>query len=303
LSDLDLQVRRGLLSDLVDLPSVIGYEISGVVQELGSEVKNLAIGDEVVGIVPLDCASGGYAEFIVLPFHCVVKKSSIIPHEDAAAVLSGLVRAYTAFHYLMKLVAGETVLILNGASAYGLMAVQLAGTRGFRILTTAEEEDESNHLNDLATDIVRVIYPNRENLLEVVIEETGGLGVAGIIDDSWLAVREESPGATRVSTDILIRCLAAHGTLVTSSPDVRLDAAQARLLYLKGASLAFLFDQAWLLASIQKGRLLHIITDLLDHLQSGKIQVKISKTFPLEKIREAHRHLEVTRLGKIIIKP
>ncbi len=53
-----------------------------------------------------------------------MKKAPIISHEDAAASLVSSLRAYTAFHYLARCVAGETVLILNGASGYGHIAVR-----------------------------------------------------------------------------------------------------------------------------------------------------------------------------------
>ena len=406
LSDLDLQIRRGELKELVTTPAVIGYEIAGIVTEVGQEVKQLAVGDEVVGMAPLDIASGGYSEYIVLNQHMVVRKPLVVSHEDAAAAVAGGVRAYTAFHYLMNLVAGETVLILNGASAYGHIAIQVAGSLGFRILTTASTAEEMNYLNDLHTDIVRVIDTRNENLTEAVIEETGGLGVEGILEDAWGAGRgleplgsgigagagardeDESDGdesdedegsdgagdeadggdaqkrkagkkassgdgddarddgadggskdgdaskkdgagraktskswssvaggrasvaassaaadAVRNTQNDLIRCLAVHGRWVTSYPNLQMDAGDSRLLMFKGATLSFLFEQSWILSGTQHGRYLHVMTDLVDKLANGEIRPRIARTFPLEQIRKAHRELEVSTVGAVVIKP
>ena len=88
-------------------------------------MQEFQVGDEVVCVGPLDM-DGGCAEYTCQNVFNVVLKPSPISHEDAAASLAAGLRAYTALHYQLKIIAGETILVLGGASESGHVAVQLA---------------------------------------------------------------------------------------------------------------------------------------------------------------------------------
>jgi len=74
------------------------------------------------------------------------------------------------------------------------------------------------------------------------------------------------------------------------------------LLFLKGASISFIFEQSWLLGGSQQGRVLHILSDLMEKVSKEEIVPKVTKSFVLEKIREAHRTLDSNTVGTLIIK-
>lgn len=82
---------------------------------------------------------------------------------------------------------------------------------------------------------------------------------------------------------------------------MQLDPPESRLLLLKGASLSFLFDQLWLLAPTQQGRMLHVLNDILDKVSRGLVKPKIAQVYPLERARQALKDAD-NQIGSIILK-
>jgi len=295
LSDLDLQTKNGEYSQIIKpFPAVLGYEVSGLVVRLGSNVDSLALHDQVAGISPLDCG-GGCAEYVTFKAHNLVKQVPGVGHEEAAACLVAGVRAYTALYYKMRILQGDFLLVTNAASVNGHIAIQLAALWGAKIIAVVNTEEQHNFLQSHCPNTFsRIINLSSEKLFETVMEETGNRGVDFILDN----ISKQQPNFRHD----LFRCLAVHGTFVSSSA-LQLDPPDAQLLLLKNASLSFLFESCWLLAPDQHGRYLHILTDLMEKLSNGQIKCHIAQTFPLEQIKEAHQLLERTEIGKIIIKP
>lgn len=255
-------------------------------------MEEFSVGDEVVALAPLDSPMGGCAEYTVRRVNDVVAKPNSIVHEDAAASLAAGVLAYTALHYQLKVIAGETILIIGGASDRGHLAVQLASLLGLRVIATVRTPDEASYLDDLNTKIARVINLTTTGLLEAVLEETGGLGVDAILDPTG-----ETPDA-----DVMIDSLAVMGRWAHASPALQLDPPDSRRLFLKCASVSFVWEQAWAMSSGQQGRLMHIMSDLMSKVRQDEVRPKVQHAMPLEKIREAHRVLATNRVGKVVVK-
>jgi len=291
LSNTDVRVRRGEYRLITETPHVVGYEISGVIEEVGSLVEEMAVGDEVVALAPMD-SHGGCAEFAVLNCFHVAAKPTPISHEDAAASLLAGLRAYTALHYQLKIIAGETMLILNGASESGHLAVQLASLLGVRVLTSASSLEEMTYLEDLNVKIARIIDLNTISLLDAVMEETGGLGVDAILDSSVVA---QDP-------DVMVNCLAVHGRWTHANPSLQLDPPDSERMFFKNITMGFMFEQSWVLSSCQQGRFMHILADVMSKVRQDEIRPKVQRVMQLERIREAHRVLQTNRVGKIVIK-
>jgi NADPH:quinone reductase-like Zn-dependent oxidoreductase len=114
----------------------MGVDVVGTVEEIGKEVQDFKIGDEVCGILAAD-RTGAFAEYVCVPQYQLASSSldinhqivnnywflnptvlrpSLVSEEDAAAVLTPGLRAYTALQYKMKTMAGDTILVMNGAS-------------------------------------------------------------------------------------------------------------------------------------------------------------------------------------------
>merc|ERR1712194_423193 len=103
-------------------------------------------------------------------------------------------------------------------------------------------------------------------------EETGGLGADAILDTSG-----ETPDA-----DTMIDSLAVLGRWAHSSPNLQLDPPDSRRLFLKCASVCFVFEQAWGMSSGQQGRLMHIVSDLMSKVRQDEVRPKVQYAMSLE---------------------
>ncbi|NBH05115.1 NADP-dependent oxidoreductase [Amycolatopsis sp. SID8362] len=120
----------------VELPHTPGIDVAGTVDELGEGVDGLAVGDRVVGFLPMDGA-GAAAEYVVAPASVLTPAPANVPLADAAALpLVGLT-AYQALFDHAGLTAGQRVLINGAGGAVGGYAVQLAKEAGAHVIATA----------------------------------------------------------------------------------------------------------------------------------------------------------------------
>jgi len=247
-------------------------------------------------MLPLDIG-GGYAQLAALKSYQIVKKPQQLGHEEAAGALSSGLRAYTAMHYKFRITRGETMLILNGAASNGHIALQLANCWGAKIITTGTTTQEFNYLKQLNIGIERIVDLNSEHLVDAVVEETGGLGVDYLLETADFSVTMKK---YNISSRELIKCLGVHSHWITSSY-LQLDPYDSRQLFLKGASISFLFEHAWLLSPSQQGRLLHILADLMQKLTAKEIRCHIAQTFPLENITDAIAAFETNLVGATVL--
>ncbi|XP_068183300.1 quinone oxidoreductase-like protein 1 isoform X3 [Antennarius striatus] len=147
LSPLNVQLLDdvGLLRDLIP----VGREVSGVVLQVGDKVSFFQAEDEVVGILPLDSPCSGLCEVIDIEEHYLVQK----PEKLSSVCVAGAIRdglcAYTALHTHARMAAGHTLLVLDGASSFGLMCIQLAGYHGVKVLTTSRSPEQHALLEQL----------------------------------------------------------------------------------------------------------------------------------------------------------
>ncbi|XP_058952124.2 quinone oxidoreductase-like protein 1 [Pocillopora verrucosa] len=290
-----------------------GKEISGVVTNVGSAVTRVSIGDEVAGLLPLDSASAGCANFCILSQYDVAQKPEKVDHIDAAGCIGDVVRAYTALYYQARVCGGETILIFNGASASGVMAIQLAHIWGAKVLATASSEEEVIYLQSLQPPLANVIdlRKTKKSLVDICMDETGGLGVDCVIDNGVLRQDDDViikgtgiglPGQNSVpSKHDVISCLGVAGRWITSHQDLQLDPPDSQMLYLKGAAISFLFEHSWTLSKGQQGRYLHILQDIMDKLSNSVIRPVIHHTVSLEDACETLRQLPQHTVGKIVV--
>ncbi|MFC8923652.1 NADP-dependent oxidoreductase [Cellulosimicrobium sp. NPDC057127] len=144
----DWKVREGYLDPLMDtvFPVVPGWDVAGVVEQVGLDTPELQVGDEVFGYVRKDVvggavAGGTFAELVAAPVRTLARKPAAWSFEEAAAVpLAGL----TAYQTIRRsgVSAGQTVLVQAAAGGVGSFAVQIARSLGARVIGTASE---SNH--------------------------------------------------------------------------------------------------------------------------------------------------------------
>ncbi|MDX1610022.1 MAG: NADP-dependent oxidoreductase [Halofilum sp. (in: g-proteobacteria)] len=137
----DWKIMAGYLDGLLHtwFPVIPGWDVAGVVEEVGLDTPEVAAGDEVIAYARRDMVyDGTFAEFACVPVRALARKPAVLGWEQAAALpLAGL----TAYQCLTRLglQPGEILLIHNGAGGVGSLGVQIACALGARVIATASE--------------------------------------------------------------------------------------------------------------------------------------------------------------------
>jgi len=136
----------------IPLPLTLGWDVSGIVEEVGPDVTTFQRGDAVYGLLRFPSPSAGtYAEYVTAPVADLAPRPTSIDHIQAAAVpMAGLTAWQGLFEY-GKLETGQTVLITGAAGGVGHFAVQLAKSKGARVIGVASGR-HATFLHELGVD-------------------------------------------------------------------------------------------------------------------------------------------------------
>ncbi|WP_067897560.1 NADP-dependent oxidoreductase [Nocardia vaccinii] len=137
-NSVDGNIRGGFMQGPipVELPHTPGLDVAGTVDALGEGVEGIAVGDDVVGFLPMD-GNGAAAEYVIAPAEVLTPAPESVPLADAAALPVVGLTAYQALFDHGKLTAGQRVLINGAGGAVGGYAVQLAKNVGAHVIATA----------------------------------------------------------------------------------------------------------------------------------------------------------------------
>lgn len=164
----DWKARGGYLKDRLQhvWPVVPGWELSGVVEEVGDGVDDVSEGDEIYAFTRGETyGRGSYAEYMALPAAHVAPKPASLSFTDAAAVPLTALTAYQALHEVLAVSAHESILIQGAAGGVGGWAVQLAKLHEAYVMGTASE-DNHGYVREFGADVV--IDYRRKRFEEVV---------------------------------------------------------------------------------------------------------------------------------------
>lgn len=263
---LDCQIRRGDYTDYVPLPAIIGHDISGVIEEVGSHVTEFGVGDEVYYTPRIFGGAGSYAEQHVADVELVGRKPENLSHLEAASLTLVGGTVWEAFVTRAQLAVGETILIHGGAGGVGTIAIQVAKAIGARVITTARAYDHA-FVRSLGAD--EVIDFTSEDYVEAVSAITSGRGVNVVFD---------TIGGDTLTRSPLV--LADAGRVVSL-----VDIAQPQNLieaWGRNATYHFVFTRQ------NRGKL-DALTDLVER---GLVKPVLGATLPLARMGEAHELLE-----------
>ena len=132
----DNGMRAGFLPIPLTLPHIPGYDVSGTVDAVGEGVTSFAIGDPVIGFLPMG-EDGGAAEYAIAPADALVSAPTSVPLADAAAFPSVVLTARQALFDDGDLQAGQRVLIVGAGGVVGKYAIALAARAGAHVIATA----------------------------------------------------------------------------------------------------------------------------------------------------------------------
>jgi NADPH:quinone reductase len=281
---IDTYHRKGLYPTAP--PFTLGKEVAGVVERVGTGVRDVRVGDRVA----TESAAGGYAEYTLAPADRVVPlPEGIDARTGAAALLQGLTAHYLAIS-TYSLRAGDTCLVHAAAGGLGLLLCQVARRIGARVIGTVSTEEKARLAREAGAHEV-ILYTRQEFETETR-RLTGGAGVQVVYD---------SVGRTTFLKGL--DCLAPRGMMVlcgqSSGPVEPFD---PQLLNRKGS----LFVTRPTLAHYTRTRaeLLQRSQDLFRWVADGSLSVRIGAEFPLARAAEAHTALESRRTtGKLLLLP
>jgi NADPH:quinone reductase len=267
------------------LPYVAGEEGSGVIEAVGTDVADIAIGDRVAWAG----APGSYAELVAVDAAAAIPvPDEVGAHEAASALLQGM----TA-HYLLNSVyrpePGETVLVHAGAGGVGAMLTQLAVARGVRVITTCSTEGKAEISRKAgASDVL----PYGDDLADRVRGLTNGEGVAAVYDGVGASTFDASLDSLRVRGTLALFG-AASGKVEPVDPQ-RLNSAGSVIL-----TRPKLGD-----FTRDREELLWRAGDVLSAIADKMLTVRIGASYPLAEAAQAHRDLEARKTtGSIVLLP
>ncbi len=302
LNHLDIWIRQGNPAYSIPFPHVGGSDVSGIVEQIGTQVEGVSSGARVFVSPGISCwqceyclagrdnmcrsyhllgtkTHGGYAEYVKVPFRNVLPMPENLTFEQAAAFPLVSVTASHMLFPLANLQHGETVLVMGAGSGVGMMAVQLAKLAGARVLATVGSDDKVpkgvvlgadaviNHTREQVSDRVRMLTEGRG--VDVVIEHIG--------PEVWDSCLDSLTRGGR-----LITCGATTGAEVK----LNLRYLYSRQLTVKGS---YMGTRAELVKA----------TELMSQ---GRLMVVVDRTFPLRDARAA-QELMLSRkfFGKIVL--
>ena len=284
LNFIDTYHRSGLYP--LKLPSGLGMEGAGVVEEVGSEVKNFSKGDNIAyASTPI----GSYAEERIIPEKIAVKFPNEISHKIAASVMTkGLTTHYLLFK-TYKPGASETILFHAAAGGVGQIFCQWAKSLGCKLIGTVGSDEKIKIAKDYGCDFV--INYKKENFEKKVKEITNGKGVDVVYDGVGKDTFIGSVGSLKVR-GMMVSFGNASGPLEPINVPKYI---QPKSLFFTRPVLGHYSVENEL---EDAGRM------LFEQIKFGRIKIKIFKEYALSEARKAHEDLEARKIiGPAILIP
>lgn len=273
-------------------PFAPGGEIAGVIEAVGEGVEGFAKGDRVIGL----CGNGGLAEYVAVPTRSVFAMPGDVSFEDAASLLMTYGTTIHALQDRGGLTEGETLLVLGAAGGVGLAAVEIGKAMGARVVGAVSSEEKAEAVREAGADAV-MIYPrgpfdkDGQKALSKDFKDAVGPNGADVIYDA-------------VGGDYCepaLRAIAWEGRYLVIGFPAGIPKLPLNLTLLKSCDVRGVFWGAF--AARDPNHNAGNIAALFEMWKAGKIQPKVTETFPFEKGGEAIARLgERKAIGKLVVK-
>jgi len=288
---LDVQKRRGELvgqkfyhraaAGGSDLPTTLGSQGVGIVEAIGADVSNIAVGDRVSFV------GESYASHALVPAVRLIRIPEGISFEQAAAGMNQGFLAYAFTHFAYPIKAGEWCLIQAAAGGLGLLLCQMAKIRGGRVIGVTSSEAKARFAQEAGAN--EVIVSTQSDIAKEARRITEGRGVSVVYD-----------GVGKDTFAANLDSLAPGGYLV---------------IYGQSSGYVPPFD---LMTLQEKGSLFLTRTNGLPYLKEyphylelfaawvrqGKLSIRIDRTYPLAEAASAHAAFEQRQVsGRVLLLP
>ena len=256
----------------VKFPYVLGSEGSGVVERIGNQVEGFAVGDSVYAVSFLNPKGGFYAEYAAVDAQLVSSVPAHLSIEQAGVLTGGGITALRGLDDVLKLRAGETVLIFGANGGIGHMAVQLAQQMGARVFAVASGQDGAAFIKQLGVD--RVVDGRSDDVLSALKSFAPDGLDAALLTAGGEAAERSLDGIRRGG-----RVAFPNG--IFPVPNER---PGCQLLPYNGTpdgDIVRRYDEA---------------------VKAGRLTPHVAAIFPLEHAQEAHRRLDTHYIGRLALR-
>ena len=265
---IDWKVRQGYTKGRVhyDMPLILGWDVSGNVEEVGPLVRGFKRGDKIFAR-PATSRNGGYAEYVAVKSMEMTFAPKTIPLEQAAGVPLAAQTAWAGLFEIGSLRSGQSILIHGASGGVGSFAVQLAKVAGARVIGTTSTKNIQMVRSLGADEVIDYTLGDFRKVvseMDMVYDTIGGDTQAR----SWDVLRKGGLLVATVGVDE--NAAVAHGVIARS---YQLTSNGARL------------------------------RDIRELIDAGHLKVMIEKEFPLSDAKEAHQLSQTGHVsGKIILR-
>lgn len=269
---------------LVTVPHIVGYQASGEIVEVGSEVTHLKVGQTVATVD----GHGSHAELRPVPArNCWPIPDGLDP-KLAAVIPVAFGTAHDCLFEFGRLKAGETVLVQAGASGVGLAAIQLAKRAGATVLATASSDERLERLKAWGLD--HGINYKAEDVAKAVMKITDKKGVNLVVD---------SVGGATLAGSLASLAYRGRCSMVGNAGREPMTVDVGNLMG-GNRSLSGVF----LGAEIMTDRAHDMIQGLIDDAAKGEIEVVVDREFALSDAAAAHAYIESRQaVGRVLLIP
>ena len=265
--------------------TVLGMEWAGEIAELGPGVKDVKVGDRVMG-----SGAAAFAEYTLADHGRLFSTPSNMNFEEACTLPIALTTMHNAVVTVGGLQAGQTVMIQGASSGVGLMALQIAKLKGAGLVVGSSTDPARRaRLKDFGADLA--VDSSDPGWVDSVLQATSGEGVDLIVDQVSGKVASQNLKATKIKGRIV-----NVGRLGGTHADFNFDLHAARRIDFIGVTfrtrtieeIREIFDQ--------------VRKDIWGAVESRKLQLPIDRVFAFDDIGGAFEHMEANRhLGKIVV--
>ncbi|MFV5585130.1 NADP-dependent oxidoreductase [Acinetobacter oleivorans] len=290
INPLDLRVLEGEFKAIlpVKFPFILGNDFAGTVVEIGSNVSQFKVGDEVYAKTDLN---GAFAEYTVVQQSSLALKPQNISMEQAAALPLVALTSWQALVEIAKVKAGQKVLIHAGSGGVGSIAIQLAKSLGATVATTTSAKN-SGWVKELGADIIidykTMDFEQELKDYDVVLDTQGGKTLEkslNVLKRGGRLISISGPPdrafAEVINPNWFLKCV-----IPMLSWSIRHKAKK------RGITYSFLFMQP-------NGQQLSKITELVE---TGKIKPVVDQTYGFVQIKEALQYVNTGRSkGKVVL--
>lgn len=295
----DVMARRGLYREAPPLPFVMGYDVCGIVEAVGSKEDEGLIGKRVAGMSRF----GSYAEY------CNTRRSGIIPIPDkmtsseACALGTQYCTAWYAAFQTINMHEGERVLIHAGAGGVGTALIQLAKWRNCEIFSTAGSDEKIKTLKEAGVHhaINYRTEDYEQKIKEILKEDRLDISFNAIAGSTFKKdMRLLGAGGRCVLYGAAERAGKKGGKLATINLLRKMGLMIPLLRMAKSQSIVGV--NMLKIADHRPERISEALTSLVELYEQGHILPKNGGVYPLAQLADAHEALESRKTkGKVVV--